>query len=279
MGIFDDVKQLDWNETPSGDGLPRIWYFNGVDAKTVRTNGEFYTKFDAGDGWKSSNRFQDEEGFSTAALFWAPVVYREQWFTVDPETKRTIWLAHYQPGARKYSEQIGFARGIDGASVLVSKGMTSRAIYGKGGIIDTFTSTVGLFARKAGKLTLPSWALYIPMVPPTDKKGNPVYTKLDQGSIVTTPVCDARYTEKVTHETIDALYVGPELLALGAEMVIQYKQWAVERRGGHDAQPLPTHLRPDTDESDPREMWDKNAANRPGINAPQPYSDDEIKPF
>lgn len=263
MGIFDDVKQLDYVEEQGADNLPRVYYFNGVDAKTIRTNGEFYTKFDAADPWKPSNRFPDEEGYSSAILYWAPIVYREQWFIADQNTKRTNWLAHYEPGARKYSEQIGFTRGIDGAVVLVSKGMTSRAIYGKGGVIDTFNSTIGAFARKAGKMTLPPWALFIPIVPPVDKKGNPIYTKLDQGSIVTTPVCSTTYTDTVTHDTIEKLYVGPELLALGDVLRKQYKPWADTRRGGHEAQLLPVHMR---DESEVGAIT-------------TPYADDEIKPF
>lgn len=262
MSIFDDVKQLDYTPEQNGDGLPRVYYFNGVDAKTVRTNGEFYTKSPAGDGWTVSNRFPDEEGYSTAELWFAPIAYREQWFTTDAVTKRTVWLAHYEPGARKYSEQIGFIRGIDGPAVLVSKGMISRALYGKGGVFQTFAETVGAAYRKAAKSAAPGWALYVPIVPPVDKKGNPAYTSTGHGSTVTPPVCNPKYTEKAGLDTINALYVGTELLQLGAEYVQQFADWAKQRRGGHDAQPLPVHMQTDATH-----------------NEPQPYADDEIKPF
>ena len=259
MSIFDDIKGLDYKEETTGDNLPRVYYFNGVDAKTVRTNGEFYTKSDAGEGWAVSNRFPDEDGYSTGELWFAPIAYREQWFTTDPQTKRTVWLGHYEPGSRKYSEQIGFVRGIDEPAVLVTKGMISRAIYGKGGVMETFHTTIGAFARKSGKMAFPGWALYIPIVPPMDKKGQPVYTSTGHGSTVTIPVCNPKYEPSM--DTINKLYVGTERLQLGAELVIQFADWAKQRRGGHDAQPLPVHMREESH------------------NEPQPYADDEIKPF
>jgi len=275
MSIFDDIKGLDYKEETTGDNLPRIYYFNGVDAKTVRTNGEFYTKTaDAGDGWSASQRFPDEEGYSTAELWFAPLAYREQWFTTDPQTKRTVWLAHYEPGSRKYSEQIGFCRGIDEPVVLVTKGMISRAIYGKGGVMESFHTSIGAFARKSAKMAFPGWALYVPIVPPTDKKGNPVYTSTGHGSTVTIPILNPKYEPSM--ETINKLYVGTERLQLGAELAIQFIDWAKERRGGHDAQPLPVHMREEPAGEDPRDTWDKN---RPFVNQPQPYADDEIKPF
>lgn len=259
MGIFDDVKELNYQPEESGDNLPRVYYFNGVDAKTVRTNGEFYTKSEAGEPWKPSNRFPDEEGYSVPELWFAPIAYREQWFIPDPVTKRTQWLAHYEPGARKYSEQIGFVRGIESPAVLVSKGMTSRALYGKGGVFETFAQTVGAGYRKIAKMTAPGWALYVPIIPPVDKKGNPAYTSTGHGSTTTPPVLNSKYTG--TLDDINALYVGADLLALGAELIIQYKTWIDTRRGGHEAQPLPVHLREES------------------RNEPQPYADDEIKPF
>ena len=234
--FFDDIAGLDFDvETPTRQ-LPRIWWFNGVDAKTVRTNGEFYTKYDGCiDPWKPSNRFSDESGYSAPGLYWAPIYYREQWFTSDGDN--TTWLPHYEKGARKYAEQLGFARGISEPIVLVTKGMTDRAIYGKGGVMDEFQKTIGAFAQSSAKTTLPGWAFYVPMVAPTDKKGNPVYTETGKGSVVTLPVFHAKF--EGNRDTLKTLYVGTETLQLGAQIQREYKGWAAERRGNVSSDETP----------------------------------------
>jgi hypothetical protein len=226
--FFDDIAGLEFEtETPTRQ-LPKIWWFNGVDAKTVRTNGEFYTKLNGcKTPWNESNRFPDESGYSAPSLHWAPIYYREQWFTSDGQETR--WLAHYEKGARKYAEQLGFAAGIDEPIILVTKGMTARAIYGKGGIFDEYQKTIGAFAMTLAKTTLPGWAFYIPMTAPTDKKGNPVYTETGKGSVVTLPVINPKFG--ATRDDLKTLYVGSEMLQLGAVIQKEYKGWADERRG------------------------------------------------
>lgn len=226
--FMNDIAGLEFEPEQRTTQLPRIWWFNGVDAKTVRTNGEFYTKLDGcNTPWNPSNRFPDESGYSAPLLHWAPIYYREQWFTSDGN--ETVWLAHYEKGARKYAEQLGFAAGISEPIILVTKGMAARAIYGKGGVMDEYQKTIGAFAQSSAKTTLPGWAFYVPMVAPTDKKGNPVYTETGKGSVVTLPVFNAKF--EGNRDTLKTLYVGTETLQLGAVIQREYKGWADERRG------------------------------------------------
>jgi hypothetical protein len=236
--FFDDIAGLDFEQEQPTRQLPRIWWFNGVDAKTVRTNGEFYTKLDGCESpWTVSNRFTDESGYSTPSLLWAPVYSREQWYTGTKDD--TIWLTHYEKGARKYSEQLGFAAGINEPIILVTKGMVSRAIYGKGGVVEQFVKTIGAYAASQAKTTLPGWAFYIPMVAPVDKKGTPVYTETGKGSVVTLPVLNPKFGP--TRDDLKALYVGKDMLELGAQIQREYKGWSEERRGNvaPDAQDAP----------------------------------------
>src|SRR5690554_4276332 len=87
---------------------PKFWWHNGV--RQAKTPGNFYTKdaeFPQGLGapWASDDRFEGEQGYSTAQLRIAVLAVRSQAFRKQDDPKAPPqWLPRWEQGASIYTE-------------------------------------------------------------------------------------------------------------------------------------------------------------------------------
>ncbi len=226
-----DVPVVDDNKV----GPPRIWWYNGN--KAARTLGRFYTRLDEvgtepSDPWLPSNRFENEDGYDTPVLRLAIIGYRQQAFRRDED--RRIWLDEWTQGAQLYTETLCFVEGIDEPVVWASKGLTGRAVTGKGGILSTYRAGLLREAERKAKKRLPLWTFWLPIGTQLDQHGRPAYTSTGySANVVTLPALHLPHDDVglCLHE----LFVGKEMLSWGAEVRQEFDAWFKQRRGNADA--------------------------------------------
>lgn len=236
MSFADEAKTLDVKNYSEGqEQLPRIYWLNG--SKSAKTPGVFFVKLDElgaapGSPWKPSDRFDNEAAFETAVLRIAPITYRNQPFIKDDRDLK-VWLDAWKPGASIYTELLCFAEGIDGPVIWVSKGLTGKALTGKGGILHTYkTGLLREGSRQAGK-PLNNWAFWVP-VASQQSAGKLVYTDTGHGSTVTLPALHLPENPE-----LDSFWVGADLYKRGAEVIEEMAGWSKERRGNAVAETPP----------------------------------------
>jgi hypothetical protein len=262
--FLDTMATAEIDYTPEQqDRPPYFWWHNGD--KKSKTPGSFYTKLaelgDApGDPWQSDDRFDGEEGYSVRALHVAVIGYKMQAFTEEGEgrMKRKIWHAKWEKGRRLYTEVLCFVEGISGPVVWACKGLTGKAITGKGaGILSQYRETLLKEAEKRARKAVPPWSFWLPITSAVDASGKTVYTDTGFGSFVTLPALD--WGKRTTDELINQLFVGGDLLADGARIRKEYETW------------LKT---PHTNEASDDGADDEEAPPPPRRNVPQPISED-----
>lgn len=244
----------------TSDRLPLLGWRNGV--KQVKTGGFFYIKADDlgadvpdPDIWTEVNIYGEEIGYKADRLRLACLGYRQQAFfeeeVAGSKYPVKTWLAEWQQGAKIQTEALVAAEGLPGIWSWNSKGMTGRAVTGKGGIFaqhKRFTSA----AAAAIKAQFSPWAFWMTIETKTDARGNPAYDDTGFKSFVTLPSLLTDPGEP----TLDAarrLFVGTERYA---ELTAQYHQfkksgWFEQRRGNAPA-PAATF----TPQADAAPSWD-----------------------
>jgi hypothetical protein len=233
MSVLDSIKSVRVTNVDNYDqGPSRIGWRNGD--RKARTPGKFYTSAnqyttEPTDPWQSSDMYTDEEGYETSLLRVAIIGVRAQWFRMDGDTR--IWLQGYEQGARKFTEILCFAEGIDEPVVWSAKGLTGMAITNKGGIIPTYSNGLLREAKRlAGRKDLPLWSFWLPIATKIDNRGQVVYESTGYGNnVVTPPALHLPHDDHATN--IEVLYVGNELVKWGDELRAEYGTWLTMQRG------------------------------------------------
>lgn len=206
---------------------PKMWWHNGV--KQAKTPGTFYTRaseFPNGLPWTPEQRFDNEDGYVTETAKIAILAVRQQAFRKDkddPQAK-VEWLMRWEQGASIYTELLCLLEGHDGPVVWACKGLTGKAVTGKGGILQTYQN--GLLkeaARVAGK-ALPLWTFWLPIASKRTADGKVAYEDTGYGSLVTPPALH------LPTNAMDALFVGADVMRLGDSVIGQYPSWEQHKR-------------------------------------------------
>jgi hypothetical protein len=237
MSWKDAIKGVQYEMPVKRSLYPRFYYHNGERARTGNggTNGEWYIKqaeLDAhgaiinGHPWAPKEKFSGEPGWIASEARIAPIMVRSQAFMVENDV--TTWLPHYTAGARIYTEILCWADGISTPAIFCLKGMTAKAINGKGGIISTFRKDAAEISSDASMS--PPWTFYIPMMAPVDKAGRPVYTDTGYKSFVTMPVLGGSQS-LAGADDLEKLFVGDERLLEGSSVALMHAKWKDEKRG------------------------------------------------
>lgn len=209
---------------------PRFYYLKGQ--KAAKTSGKFYGKesefvVPPEEPWTPSQQFDDEDGYETPTLNIAILGHRSQPFIVDPQTSRKVWLSRYEQGATFYTELLCYAQGI-GPAIWTMKGMVGSAVVGRNGLIKQFEKTVRKELQKRYNRQFNPWALWIPVGPAVDEKGNLYYQDTGYKSYFNLP--SLRIPATPTEQLLDQLWVGTDLYREGAELYNQFRNWFKERR-------------------------------------------------
>jgi len=221
---------------------PRMYWHNGAKSKAGDTPGDFYISADElldepGAPWVPSKRFDDEPGYAAELLHIAPILVRQQPYSVikgvNGAKDTWVWGAgRWQPGQRIYTEILCFVDGIAEPVNLIVKGLTGKAFSAKGGVLSTALA----FRREAervAKKPLPPWAFWLPVATKKDAKGKIAFEDTGYGSVVTPPVL--YLPDGTTQERMQIMFIGKERYNEGFVIAEQFAAWAAERRTNEDA--------------------------------------------
>lgn len=242
---------------------PRIWFHNG-DRKS-KTAGSFYTKdaeFPGGLGapWADDDRFDGETGFSTQTLKVAVLSYRSQPFskTQDEQGRdRVKFEQHWEKGMSILTELLCLIEGNDEPVVWSMKGLTGKAVTGKGGILQQYKNGLMKDASRLAGQGLPPWAFWLPVASKRTADGKIAYEDTGYGSFITPPALT------LPENPLDALFGGQDLIDRGEAALHQYPTWAETRR-------LPQNT------VEGEVVYEAAQAQLPpGRNAPQSYTPDD----
>lgn len=231
MSFLTDVQGIDL-PVEERQSLPRIWWHNG--AKGAAQPGHFYTKINQftdplGAPWEAAEKYENEKGAIAYQLKIAIIAWRQQPFIMDKVSKVTTWLDDYEPGATFLTELLCFVEGLPGLIQWNAKGLTGKAVTGKGGIISQYrTQLLDAAEQTAGK-PLPLWTFFLPIATAKDSQGRVIYQDTGHSSVVTLPVLSPKV--QPTREIMDRLYVGGDLLVQGVNVRQEYAAWLKQRRG------------------------------------------------
>lgn len=209
---------------------PRFWYHNGV--KQAKTAGSFYTRASEFAGglsapWAPEERFDGESGFSTSALRIAVLAFRSQPFKKwkDEEGKdQTEFAFKYEKGMTILTEILCMIEGYDGAAVWSMKGLTGQAVTGRGaGLLPAYTNGLLKEASRIARRGLPLWSFWLPIA--SKRVGEKVaYEDTGYGSFITPPALF------LPANAMDELFVGPDALQRGADLLKEYPEWDTTKR-------------------------------------------------
>lgn len=263
---------MTWLETintiedlPTGQLTPGMFYWlHGT--KQAKLPGCFYVKASEvgavpGDPWQVDNRFDDENGYSAAELRLAVIGWRSQWYTQDEQGKPKIWLADYQKGARKHTDFLCFAEGIDDPLMLSADGMNKEKPLSD--LVKAYRTGLLTQASRIARKALPLWTFWLPIKNKTNGDGKTEYieardaTGKSYGSVVTPP---ALY---LPDDAMESCFVGEDILRKGADVARDYAEWFGAKR-----------LAPDVIEG---EVIERPALPAPK-NVPQPVTEAELLP-
>lgn len=214
---------------------PRIWWYHGN--KQVKTAGSFYTKqaeFIEGleTPWAIDNRFDDEVGYSTPTLKVMFLTKRSQPFRdeKDPATGRRLkdvprkWFLRWETGMQIYTELLMLIEGYEHPVVWCVDGLIGKAVDGKGGILKTYEGGLLAQAGRVAKKNLPPWSFWVPISTKRTADGKVAYEDTGYGSFVTPPAI------QLPDNPMDTLFVGPELMERGGDILRSLPDWAKFKR-------------------------------------------------
>lgn len=212
----------------------RINWLHGT--KQARTPGVFYVKESElseppAAPWQADDRFDNETGYSTPVLHVAFIGWRSQWFLADRDTGTFQWLQEYQAGvgAKKSTEFLCLVEGIADPMVISASGKHKAQPLLD--ILKTYERGLLKQASRLVKRTLPRWAFWLPIQNRLTADGKTMYIEATDGagksygSVVTPP---ALY---LPENPINTLYVGNDMLRLGAQVREDYALWFKMKRG------------------------------------------------
>lgn len=239
---------------------PKIWWHNGI--KQAKTAGSFYTRaseFANGlaEPWIPEERFDGEAGFATTSLRLAILAYRSQPMRKykDAEGKdQTEWKLRYEKGDTIYTELLCMIEGYDGPVVWAMKGLTGQAVTGKNGILQSYINGLLKEASRVAKRGMPLWSFWLPIAS-KQTAGKTAYEDTGFGSFVTPPALF------LPENAIDVLFVQPEGIAKGADILNEYTEWSKTKR-------LPQNVIE-------AEVVEVRALPAPNRNVPQPIEADD----
>lgn len=253
MTWLDTINTIE--DLPTDQLQPGAFYWlHG--AKQAKQPGCFYVKAsEIGDPpaapWQVDNRFDDEIGFSAPELRIAVIAWRSQWYTQEDQKKPKVWLSHYEQGAKKHTDFLCFAEGIDAAMVLSADGMNKEKPLSE--IVKAYRAGLLTQASRIAKRALPLWTFWLPIANKRRADGAPDFIEATDsagkkyGSVVTPP---ALY---LPDDAMESCFVGEDILRRGADVARSYTEWTEAKR-----------LPPNTVEAEV-------LALPPGKNVPQPY--------
>jgi hypothetical protein len=128
MSFLDTINTIE--DLPTGQLTPGTFYWlHG--AKTGKIPGCFYVKAaEVGDvppaPWVADDRYDNEQGYAAPALKIAIIGYRSQWYTQQEQGKPKIWITGYEKGAKKHTDFLCFAEGIEAPMILSADGMNKE---------------------------------------------------------------------------------------------------------------------------------------------------------
>lgn len=245
MTNFDDLKAAAAQTAAVADTnerLPRLGWRNG--AKQAKTPGFFYISADdlgpdvPSNDWQEVNIYGEEIGYTATSLRLASIGHRMQAFlTEDTGAKypTTTWLPRWEPGAKLFTEALVLVEGLPGIWSWNIKGMTGKAVTGKGGIFDQHKRFVKT-ASAAISATFSPWAFWVTIGGKTDHKGGPLYEDTGFKSFVTPPALLGHDDGDVLAQA-NRLFVGKDQYA---ELTRQYHMfkgagWFEQQRGNVSA--------------------------------------------
>lgn len=230
--------------TNAGDGMPRLWWRNGESQKKNEP-GFFYTddsQFPAGlgDPWKAEQVYPNnpEQGYVALKLGLAIIGFRWNAFRKVNQNgqERKVWLKDWvaEPGVSIQTDMLCFVRGAEHGQlcVLSVKGLTGKTLTGRYGILPTYRASFLKEACAVASKRLPDWTFWLPIAVAMKADGKTVdYRDTGHKSTYTPP---ALYLPK--EDAFNKLYVGRELLELGAAAYEGNQDWLKEKfylsRGG-----------------------------------------------
>lgn len=263
MTWLDTINTID--DLPTGQLTPGTFYWlHGT--KQAKLAGCFYVKAsEIGDPpaapWQVDTRFDEETGFSAPELRIAVIAWRSQWYTQEDQKKPKMWLAHYEQGAKKHTDFLCFAEGIEAPMILSADGMNKEKPLSE--IVKTYRGELLTQASRIARKALPLWTFWLPIANRRTVDGKTQYIEATDGSgksygsVVTPP---ALY---LPEDAMESCFVGEDILRRGADVARQYADWVGAKR-----------LAPDVIEA---EVVERPALPAPK-NVPQPISETELLP-
>jgi len=263
MSFVDSINAATLPAAETSEDLPVFWFFNGD--KRRQEPGVFYMKDgalwdDPTPPWQAGERFPGEKGWQAEVLRIALLGYRQQAFVSTSEDGRQSrrYLAEWEPGASFLNEILCIAEGLGDDPVVWScKGLTGKAVLGKGGMLQQYNGGLLSVARKLARQAhgpeaarkIPLHAFWLPIASERDAQGRVIYTDTGHGSTVTLPAL--QLPAEITEQTIDACYVGPERLEHLAEIRADFEAsgWFARRRGNVAETTEAVPSRPTTNET------------------------------
>lgn len=241
---FDDMKAAATETAAVSDTserLPRLGWRNG--AKQAKTPGFFYISADdlgadvPGTPWSEVNIYGEEIGYSATRLRLTTIGHRMQAFLTEDlggTYPATTWLAEWQPGAKLFTEMLVQVEGLPGIWSWNIKGMTGKAVTGKGGILEQHKKFVKAASVAIGAQFSP-WAFWVDIGGKTDAKSGPLYEDTGFKSFVTPPTLLVGSDDLLA--SAQRLFVGK---AEYAELTRQYHMfksagWFTAKRGNAPA--------------------------------------------
>lgn len=228
--FLDTINTIE--DLPTGRLNPGTFYWlHGV--KQAKLPGCFYVKAaeigaEPPAPWQSDTRFDGETGYSAPALKIAVVGWRSQWYTQAAQDKPKMWIAGYEPGAKKHTDFLCFAEGIDEPMILSADGLNKEKPLAE--IVKSYRAGLLTQASRVAKRALPLWTFWLPIANRRTADGKTAYIEAQDsqgksyGSVVTPP---ALY---LPDDAMDSCFVGETILRRGADVAREYADWFNAKR-------------------------------------------------
>lgn len=251
LTMLDTFTTAYTDNTPQGDGLLRINWYNG-DPKQ-RTPGAFFVSHKSleamgveapGAPWKEATRTfstgTTDEGYEASALKFMAIGVRQQDVVLDGEGRVVEWLEgrtakEARPdGWSVVVELLCIAQGFQHGPVVWRSKRVKTSMAMVASILPTYRKELLDEVKKARKNPkIPAWAFWLPIRGAVDAKGAPVYEKT-AGAMVTPPTLVLPAGDAV--EVAKSLFVGGELLSYGEQMRGEWDTWLTTKPGDARAQ-------------------------------------------
>lgn len=236
MSWLDTINTIE--DLPTGQLRPGTFYWlHGVNKGGAKTPGVFYVKAaEVGDvppaPWAEDTRFDGETGYAAPALRLSFIGWRSQWYMQEEQGKPKLWIPGYEKGAKKHTDFLCFAEGIEAPMILSADGMNKERPLSD--ILKSYRNGLLTQASRIAKRALPLWTFWLPIKNKLTADGKTHYIEATDGSgkgygsFVTPP------TLYLPNDAMESCFVGEDILRKGADVAREYREWFDERRRGPD---------------------------------------------